>query len=376
VGVIVSPRDLSFDKAKEYSPHYKQLGASVLVDQQFYVPDSSVGKLETYPISGFRDSVSKLHQVSDQQLTELAETLKAINRDLAADGVIAPAVVYEAGRPDIIELNERLFDVAKSVGDDLGVPTYGTVVLGRSVTASDATMSPTLSAATALDPDGWYFGFEFEEARVPSSHALVLRCCRAGLTLACTGKPVLHAYAGPMALLSFGFGATGVGVGHSQNLWQFTRQRWHPAESAGGGGDAPPRFFSRALWGTFVYEDELALLPRELREQVLTTTPFSAGLSPNPPYLPWSRWDANKHLVNLICTTVSELADSKDAQNNTKSAIDTLTNAIDLHSRIRGEGISLTDATNSYQRPWRAALESLLAGHGDDFDYLQLLSEL
>ena len=29
---------------------------------------------------------------------------------------------------------------------------------------------------------------------------------------------MLHAYAGPMGLLSFGFGATGVAIGHSQNL--------------------------------------------------------------------------------------------------------------------------------------------------------------
>ena len=96
---------------------------------------------------------------------------------------------------------------------------------------------------------------------LPSVRETVRRCCVAGLTLACTGKPVLHAYAGPMGLLSFGFGATGVAIGHSQNLWKFTRDRWMPAASQGGGGDAPARFFSKALWGTIIYPDETSPVP-------------------------------------------------------------------------------------------------------------------
>jgi hypothetical protein len=52
-----------------------------------------------------------------------------------------------------------------------------------------------------------------------------------------------------MGLLSFGLGATGAAIGHSQNLWKFTPDRWMPAASRGGGGDAPARFFSNAFGG-------------------------------------------------------------------------------------------------------------------------------
>ncbi len=373
VGVIISPRDLSFGNAADYAPQYRALGADVLIDQQFYVPDSTVGKLSSYPISEYRDSISKLHKISDKHVAALASELHTVNAQLETVAVIAPAVIYQAGRPDIVDLNARLFEAAKSVGNELGVPTYATVVVGRSVTTSDVITAATLSDATSLNADGWYFGFEFDEARIPTIHTLVLRCCVAGLTLACTGKPVLHAYAGPMGLLSLGFGTTGVGVGHSQNLWQFTVERWYPSEGQGGGGDAPPRFFSRALWGTIIYEDEFALLSPKLRERVFTPSPFSQSVSPMPPYLPWSRWDANKHLVNAICSTVSDLALEPDPRNNVVSAMGLLAGAVSLHLDIENEGITLADATNAYQLPWKAALESLLAGHAAKFDFLTLL---
>jgi hypothetical protein len=130
-----------------------------------------------------------------------------------------------------------------------------------------------------LPADGWYFAFESGEERVPASHNFILRLCKAGLVLARTGKPLFHAFAGPVALLSAAFGAAAVGVGHSQNLWQFTRERWQPQEGGGGGGDAPPRLFSTALWGTIIYEDEFALLSDELRAAALTPSPFSAPIT-------------------------------------------------------------------------------------------------
>ncbi len=167
----------------------------------------------------------------------------------------------------------------KAVGDATGKPTYATVFLGSSVTGSAVTIESVLSNATALECDGWYYAFEFPAERLPSDEDDVYRSLACGLTLACTGKPVLHGYAGPLGLCSHGFGATGVAVGHSQNIWRFCRERFEAPTGSGGGGDAPPRFFSRALWGTIVFPNETALLSDELREQVLTHSPFSQPLA-------------------------------------------------------------------------------------------------
>lgn len=371
VGVILSPRDLSRKNALTYAQNYRTLGAEVLLDYQYYVPEFTNARMESYPLSRFRKSVSSLNKISDQDLAAFISALRADHEELKPSAVIAPAVVYQADRSDIIQLNVRLFSAAKRVAEDLKIPVYATVVLGRSVTASDKTLQTVLSYATALNSDGWYFGFEFEDERLPSDRETVKRCCVAGLILACTGRPVLHAYAGPMGLLSFGFGATGIAVGHSQNLWKFTRDRWAANGTQGGGGDAPARFFSGSLWGTIIYPDETVRLDAAIRNQVITPSPFC---QPVVSSLAWSRWDSGKHLVYIVTKQIASMASERDPQRNAQAAIAHLDRAVALHATIQGQHLSLSDNTNAYQANWKGALEDLLRDNQADFEYYNLMS--
>ncbi len=372
VGVILSPRDLSRDLAVEYAVKYRALGAEVLADPQYYIPESDIGHLTSHETAQFRHSVSGLGGIGPAKLAELGDALISWNTDLQTSAVIAPAVIYEAGRPDILDVNAMLFGEAKRAATATGVPVYASVVLGHSVTSSDGTLSEILAAATALDPDGWYFSFEFREPRIPSSTMLVRRFLEAGLVLACTGKPVMHAFAGPMALLSRSCGMTAVGVGHSQNVWQFTRDRWRPAEG-GGGGAAPPRLFCPPLWGTIVYEDEFALLSEDLRTQIYSPTPFSTQVKATPPFLPWSKWDANKHLVYSVCTRATDILQEPSLLNAGTVAVASLERAISLHEEIAAEGVELTDGTATYQSTWREAVIQFMAGAHQQLDFLDLL---
>ena len=373
-GVVISPRDLNLENAIRRSQQYREAGADVLLDQQFYVPDFAHDNLKSYPTNTFRKSVSKLHQIPNQELHRLAPAIEKTCRKLATSAIVAPAVVYDAGRDELVNLNHRLFAVAKSVGNVLGIPTYATVVLGRSSLDSDGTVSAIINQATSLDADGWYFGAEFGDDRLPADLSPVFRFCKAALRLAMTGRPVFHAYAGPMGLLSLGFGATAVGVGHSQNLWQFTRERWQPSQSrGGGGGDAPPRFFSTQLWGTLIYPDEIVRLPQSLREAILTHSAFSEGLAAVPPPK-WSRWDASKHLVNRICETISTIATAENPKENANAAIKVLHNATVLYRQIR-DCVSLADGSDSYQCSWCTALQRLLLDCSDDFEFIDLMKE-
>jgi len=373
VGVILSPRDLTAAKAAEYAAQYSAMDADVMIDPQFYVPDFTNDYLETYTISQFRQSVSSLNQISDSDITQLAAELQTLNASVQSAAIIAPAVLYEAGRHDILQLNAKLFAAAKVVGQNLGVPTLATVGLARSVTSSPQTIAWALNAATALDADGWYYAFEFEDERIPSGKDAVYRCCDAGLTLATTGKPVLHAYAGPMGLLAFGFGASAVGIGHSQNLWKFTRDRWEGANAQGGGGNAPARFFSSALWGTIIYPDETGQLPAAVRAQVLTpATPFCEPVLAAAT-LPWKRWEAGKHLVCVLAQTYDSLAGSTDARAHANAAVSRLTEALSMHAAIKGLGFTLGDGTDAYQANWRLAMSDLLTQRATDFDYLEVL---
>jgi hypothetical protein len=370
VGVIFSPRDISQALAIKYAQQYLDFNVDILIDQQFYEPTFTNEHLKSFSINEFRTSVSELRQIADPQLKGVAHSLEEVHRRLHATGVIAPALGYEAGRPDIVEVNSRLFSAAKTVGDAIGIPTYASVVLGPSAIANTDTVNSALSYATSLPADGWYFAFEFEADRLPVDRSAVYRCLAAGIKLACTGRPVLHAYAGPMAPISFEFGATGAAIGHSQKLWKFTRERWQAPSEQGGGGDSPPRFWSTALWGTIVYPDETVQLTTALRRTVLTRSPYSAPVESG---LAWPKWDSNKHLLHVIGEQTAQCAGLGTAREIAVGVRDRLRAAVTLHKTILNHGIALRDRTAAYQMAWSVAVDTLLQEHGDDFDFIELI---
>jgi len=51
VGVVISPRDLSRERAVELAPQYRDLHADVMIDPRFYLPDSTVGRISAYASS-------------------------------------------------------------------------------------------------------------------------------------------------------------------------------------------------------------------------------------------------------------------------------------------------------------------------------------
>lgn len=374
VGAVLSPRDLAFEGAKGYATQYCGLGAEVAIDPQFYNPSYRNPRLSSYPTDSFRVSISNLLAIGTQQLATFAKQLEQENAELGASVLIAPAVLYEAGRADIIDLNMRLLKVAKTVGDELGIPTLSTVFLGRSVTQSDDATNAVLSAATSEACNGWYFGFEFPDPeRIPSPKASVKRFCRSALALACTGLPVLHAYAGPMAILSVPFGADAVGVGHFKNLWHFHRSRWTSSQPSRRGGPEippPPRFFSRELWGTIVYPDEVRLLASSIQSNILHLSPFSGQVGQG---LNWDRWSACKHLVSIICdevATIAALQAPRDALAHSKNL---LHSALSNLASIASSGLRLRDDADAYQANWLASLEELEQEEASNFEYLELV---
>ncbi len=86
-----------------------------------------------------------------------------------------------------------------------------------------------------------------------------------------------------------------------------------------------------------------------------------------------SRWDAGKHLVNVICSMISNISMLNDARTKANAIIAILGGAVNLHDNIAASGISLRDNTNSYQANWLAAMNYLLVNRSNDYDYLSML---
>src|SRR5437879_13381826 len=96
VGVILSVRDLSFAKAEQYVEQYRDAGAEILADQQFYNPDFRNVHTASYPTDKYRLSISRLATLSDKETADLRIQLRSMNRTLRASAVLAPALVSEA----------------------------------------------------------------------------------------------------------------------------------------------------------------------------------------------------------------------------------------------------------------------------------------
>lgn len=372
VGVVISPRDLSYTKAQEYAADYKSEGASVLVDPQWYNPGFQSQQLNSYPSSELRDSITSLRNFHDEDFARLRDLLVAENSALQADALIAPAVVYSAGRTDVSALNARLHSVAREASAILKIPCYGTAFMDDSITGNLPLIETTLASITSLHADGWYFGFEFQPERVPSDSEAVYRCLRAALLLRLTGKPVMHAYAGPMGILSFAAGCSAAASGIDQTQWRFCPERFEPAtgEGGGGGSDAPPRYFSPVLWGTIVCPDELVLLPAEIRDRILVASPFVTLPIPQT----WTRTEAKKHLAYCVAKGIEKVASPGTIAGADGIATSILTEASELHSTISWDhSIELKDESASYQKSWLVALQDLAQKHESDFDFLELL---
>ncbi len=375
VGVILSPRDLTYANAKLRGKQYEAHGASVLVDPQFYLPTSSLGPKDGWDLSPFHLPAAKLAKLSPTAVSALSRHLAAISKACSCSGIIAPAVILEAGHPEVVDANRVLFAAAKTAGDSIGVPTYCCIPVGHSVVQSSAEIANALAAATSNTSSGWLLAWEFGAGRLPASTSAVQAFGSACVALATSGKPVLHLCAGPLAILSPAFGCKAAGVCHSQNTWKLDRSRFIKKKKGGGGGDAPPRYFSSGLWGTLVFPDEYAALTPSQRAAVHTPTPFSLGVRATPPFnraqLP--KWDTNKHLLFAIGNRVKKLTALGSARAAAVAAKKDLDSAAGLHASIAASGKVLKDETAAYQQAWSKSIELVLAAHKNDYDFLDLL---
>ncbi len=376
VGVILSPRDLSKPKAVEYSSKYREAGSEVIFDPQLYVPHSRVGKQATYEeLIDFRVSASRLAEHSPSEFKTLSKVLRKIGRQFSCTAIMAPAIAMQAGQPEDLRVNLSMLDSARDAADRLDIPVFATIPIGESLVLSETELSDVLSVFTSKSVDGWILMMDLGSDGLCRNPRHLAALCRSVLRLAQTGTNVMHGCAGPHCLLSLACGARGVGIAHSKNMWRLPLSRFEVAEG-GGGGAAPIRVFSTALWSTFVFPDEFVRLPKKLRRRVFEPSDW---LKINPgadEYIPakYSQWDANKHLIHALGETVSELLELGTARRVLPRVKEIVHEAASLHD-IVGQFYDPKDAAAEHHHAWLAVLNSVWMQQRADFDYLAMLDE-
>lgn len=375
-GVILSPRDLSKQNAEKYGRDYQSLGAEVIFDPQFYIPQHLVGKQNTYEdLIDFRISVSRLAENSATEFRLLSRKLRTLTQQLSCTAIMAPAVAMDAGQPDQLKVNLALLDAAIATGSTLQLPVYGVIPVGESLALSENELADVLSGFTTRDVDGWILMMDLGSDGFCRSVHHASPLCRSVLRLAQSGKPVMHGCAGANCLLSLACGANAFGMTHSKNMWRLPLSRFEPKEG-GGGGAAPTRLFSGALWSTLVFPDELVQLPRRLRAMILETSEW-VNINPNDrQYYPAaiSQWDAYKHLLHVVESVAGNILLQPSIVSRFQSVVDHLESAQILFSQIQSY-YEPKDMASGHHQAWLDVLAQTRADRHADFDYIDLISE-
>ncbi|MBM7845370.1 hypothetical protein [Herpetosiphon giganteus] len=370
-GAVFSPRDISQNSMITNAKKLKKLGFELMIDQQYHIPSYSNKNLQSYSMNNHRNRISKLVEIDSDGLLSLQRDLLFINEKVGTNAVIAPAVIYEASDDKITDLNEKLFKAAKQVGDNLGIPTYASIIIGRSAVISDSNIMALLSDITRLNADGWYFSFEFSDEKMPSNPDEIYSFLKAGLLLANTGKPLFHAFAGPLGLLSYAFGSTAVGVGQIKNLWQFTRSRWVVRTTKFIPKKHPPKFFSYPLWGNIVHPDETGNLIPILRSKILEYSPYSEQVEKEIDN--WPSPYPKKHLLYILSKQIEEIASKNNIRESAIYAIKKLNQSQKIQEEIINSYITIRDPLLKVQKNWLRGLNKYVQDMNDEFDYLGFL---
>lgn len=368
-GVILSIVNVTKKRLVEIAADYRAAGADILLDLQLYNPGFSSEALKPYGLAEARQTTGALRNLTSAQLTSISRQIRSHNEEVGATAVLAPAIVYLPERMDIVSINEQLFEASASAAKSLGVPVYATLVLGNAFKSSPELADATLSRATNLPADGWYFSIENDREPVPADEDLVSLLLNSVLTLSCTNTPVMNAFAGPASLLSISVGATAVGIGHWKNLWQFDPGRFNVAEKSGGSTPAP-RYFSSHLWSTLVLPDETANIGEALWSRIQSPSPFAPRSSSDGS---WSLRASHNHLLHVLGTQISERMEASTVSDIARQTIADLLQASRTHSAIEQRLGVLRDGLNLHQHVWAGAITRILAQREGDFAYLDLI---
>lgn len=369
VGAILSVVNVSRKRAGEIASDYRKAGADILLDLQVYNPGFENANLQDYELAEARQSTGALGGLSKRDLARLSKQIQILNSEVKASAVLAPAIVYQPERQDIVAINEQLFEAGKAAADAMGLPIYATVVLGEAFSKSPELAEVALSRATTLSANGWYFSIENNTDPIPSDDDFVSLFLNSTLSLACTGLPVMSAFSGPASLLAASVGASAVGIGHWKNLWQFKSERFEIPERTGATTPAP-RYFSSHLWSTIVLPDETGNIGDALWTRLQSASPFAPK---SPIDGSWSLRASHNHLLSVIGTQISSRMAAASVKVIAGQAVTDLVAAARAHAVVERKLGALRDPANRHQHVWAGALTRILAQRENDFDYLDLL---
>lgn len=326
-----------------------------IFDPQFYVPNSSRGKLSEW--SYFPANFDTSDQGSFSHWQAINSALASTCSTLGVEVVASPCIVPKTYASDYFDFLVAIGDHLKSiVPSKIGV--LQTAVIPLNDLNSIDRVNELASVLTKSLSDGIYLVFYSEQGgrRELNDSGTLGLACQLVNALSRSGMRVLVGYTGSDVILWKESGASDCATGKFWNLRRFGPERWEESTSDGGGGQLP-YWFEASLLG---YLRELDL-DRMLANASIPPTVLAAA--PNAEILSQRSADATKAWVALSWRQhmwwFSQL--ERDPAQGHATVQQYLRSAETKWEQLEDVGFLMEEPRNNgrWIRPWRIALGSL-----------------
>lgn len=356
-GLILSPVNLEAERIRDRIP--EELLATSWMDPQFYVPDDSKGKLETYPF--FPANVLDDFTTSEfvDHAREVARECLSFQHELGLRSLVIPTRYYEDLPEDHIEQLEALFlepFLESKAALALSEPLLLTVI-AKPIHLEPGIMREELLTWVTSEPavSGIYLIFDhnFISKQIKDPEYLV-QAMRFIRVLRLNGMEVHIGYSGLEGLLYSIADPTSVSIGSYENLRSFGTRRLESRDT--GPQRAPrPRVYSGRLlqWIEDTYLPPLRELVPNWRD-LFDDSPYKEYLLNPDTALNFQRSEIYKHYFFLFAEQIADLPTIDERAQHIRSLA---TRAIDKFERIGDAGVYLdSDSDQSHLPAWLNAV--------------------
>lgn len=296
-GVIIWPRTLRQDQLERHASEIRELGAALLFDSCFYVPDTSRWKILDLPYwSGVdfntidfagKDGIEFCRRVIDYQVDVLHVT-----------EVLLPGRYIDVRNEDWLEMHANFAKVAAEM--NIGIPIYATVALGPDLICDMPSFDAVMNEVVGYPVDGVYCLYN-SPSFLCNNDLFLMNLLSGFLSLSLAKKSIILGYANQQDLLFAAAGVETVATGNFRNVRSFNPAIFDVEEEAER---------KRATW----YYDGQSLCEFRLQQLGLAyqrlgmrgsfgpETQYSESMlqSPNPATVRWREPDAFKHYITVL----------------------------------------------------------------------------
>ena len=219
-GVILWPRTLEQEQVERHAREIHAIGASVLFDTCFYVPNTERARILNFPY--WNDVTFETGAFTGATGAEFCRRVIDYQVNiLNVTDVLLPGRYTNVRNEEWLAMHRLFADTAADMG--LNRPVYATVALGPDVLRDAASINAILDEVTSYPVQGIYFLYRTpNDEYLSTDEGFLVNLMIAFLSLTLAGKEVIVGYASQQDLLFAAAGVQTIASGNYRNVRSFS----------------------------------------------------------------------------------------------------------------------------------------------------------